>query len=103
MGELIRALSISGTALIIAFAVLILIMLAMYASAAIFSRQKAPAAATPQSVATPTVPSRPVIHADQADEEHVAAIVAALEAAEVTIPAGGRIRIEKVSRRSQRN
>lgn len=100
MGELIRALSISGTALIIAFAVLILIMLAMYASAAVFSRQEAPAATPRQPAAAPAAPSAPAIHAADADAQHVAAIVAALEAAEVEIPAGGRVRIEKVSRRN---
>ena len=87
------ALSLSVTALIMAFAVLIIIMLAMSASAAVFSRKAEPEA-------TPAAPSVPVIHASDADAQHVAAIVAALEAAEVEIPAGGRVRIEKVSRRN---
>lgn len=91
------ALSLSVTALIMAFAVLILIMLAMYASAAVFSRQEAPAATPRQPAAAPAAPA---IHAADADAQHVAAIVAALEAAEVEIPAGGRVRIEKVSRRN---
>ena len=47
------ALSLSVTALIMAFAVLILIMLAMYASAAVFSRQEAPAATPRQPAAAP--------------------------------------------------
>lgn len=101
MNALLDALSISVMSLIIAFAVFILIMLAMYASAAILGRQREPASAPAQSTAAPAVaPSAPTVHAEQTDQEHVAAIMAALEAAEVSIPAGGRIRIEKVPRRS---
>lgn len=93
------ALSISGMAIVMVFAVLVLLMLAMNMSASILGKS-APAASQPGTSAAVTQGrAAPVVEMSQeTDQVHTAVIFAALQAAEVDLPSGGRIRIEKVSR-----
>lgn len=96
-----EALSITGMSLVMVFGVLILLMLAINLSAAIFQRAGQKDAEKTLSPATqapsPRVPVRTGV---TTDEEHTAVILAALEAAQIDVPQGGRVRIEKISRRS---
>lgn len=102
MDLFVEALSISLMSLVMAFSVLILIMLAMYASAALLGKREdpAPAAGRAQGALPKEQTAQPAASSDATDQEHVAAIMAALQAAQVDIPSGGRVRIEKVSRGS---
>lgn len=96
-----EALTISGVSLVTVFGVLILLMLAMNLSSTILGRADRQ---TPQGAAvisTAVSQSKPVVQSDETDEERVAVIFAALEAAQIELPAGGRVRIEKISRRSE--
>lgn len=96
-----EALSITGMSLVMVFGVLILLMWAMQLSAAIFERagQKSAEKTTTPATRAPS-PRVPVESGVTTDDEHTAVILAALEAAQIDVPQGGRVRIEKISRRS---
>lgn len=102
MSLLIDALWMSLMSLAMAFTILILIMLAIKLSASIFGRMDQPvpeaASARPES----QVRRAPVVEAgDGIDGEQISVVLAALQAAEEDLPSGGRVYIEKVSRRSE--
>lgn len=100
METFVEALSISVTSLIIAFSVLVLIMLLMYAMAALVNRGKTEeqSAGIGGRQTGAGLPSA-AISSESGEQQELAAIMAALQAAGVDIPSGGRVRIEKVSRR----
>lgn len=102
MSAFFDALSMSVMSLLMAFAVLTVIMLAMSLSSAIFGRAREDAPKGVQGRPASQIMTGPVTTSQDATQpEQVAAILAALEAAQVDISTGGRVRIEKVSRRGE--
>lgn len=99
MDQLLDALTISGTSFLVAMLILVLVMLTMYASAALFTRPTRLAAEPAAVPAAQGAEQAPAVTFQDADEEQVAAVLATLAAADIDLPAGGRIHIEKVSRR----
>lgn len=95
-----EALRITGMSIIMVFGVLILLMLAMQFSAVIFDRAGQATPGEGKASSAVAQQPQPSIQSDETDEERVAVILAVLEAAKIDVPAGGRVRIEKVSRRS---
>src|SRR5690625_673386 len=99
-----EALPISLVAIATVFAVLVLLMLVMNLFAFVFrhiGQEDASDASAPKAnVQISKAHLRVQKREDMQDEEVVSAILAALQAANISVPAGGRIRIEKVSRNS---
>lgn len=96
-----EALSISGMSIVMVFGVLVLLMLAIQLSSLVFGKAepKTTEKVTPSTTQAPATRA-PVRTSGKSDEEQVSVILAALEAAQIDVPPGGRVRIEKVSRRS---
>lgn len=96
-----EALAISGMSIVMVFAVLVLLMLFMYLSAAFFDRAGRKAAQEIDNTPPPVAQPKPsIVKGEETDEEKVSVILAVLQAANLDVPEGGRVRIEKISSRS---